>query len=180
MWPWGHLAFGYLAYSTLVHLSSGDAPRDYPALALMFGTQFPDLVDKPLAWSLGILPNGRSLSHSLLVGLVVVGVVYASAARVDRRTLGVGFGVGYLSHLFADALYPLVAGEFHYVGFLAWPIVPAIQYETDRALLAYLASFQLTPQTGFELVLFGVALVVWLRDGTPGIPTSLGSRRPDD
>ena len=60
MWPWGHLALGYLLHSPLARARFGRPPTDRATLLLVIGTQLPDLVDKPLAWWLGVLPAGRS------------------------------------------------------------------------------------------------------------------------
>lgn len=162
MWPWGHLAAGYLLYRI------GRRPLDGPAvLALVAGTQLPDLVDKPFAWTVPLLPNGRSLSHSLLIvpPLLVVLAVLASGRR--RRVL-VALGVGYLTHLATDAVYPLLQGEFYYLGFLGWPLVPPIDYGTSQGILAHFLAFELTPRSGFEILLFATAVVAWLLDGKPG------------
>ena len=48
MWPWEHLAIGYLAYSLLGRLAWRRPPTVGTAITVAFGTQFPDLVDKPL------------------------------------------------------------------------------------------------------------------------------------
>ena len=61
MWPWEHLAFGYLLWSLWLRARGRSLPGDWEALVLVFATQLPDLVDKPLAWQLGVLPGGRSL-----------------------------------------------------------------------------------------------------------------------
>ena len=48
MWPWEHLTIGYLAYSLLSRLAWRRPPTVGTAITVAFGTQFPDLVDKPL------------------------------------------------------------------------------------------------------------------------------------
>ena len=49
MWPWEHLAFGYVLYSLGVRTLRGRTPRGPPVLVLAVATQVPDLLDKPLA-----------------------------------------------------------------------------------------------------------------------------------
>ncbi|PSQ17916.1 hypothetical protein BRC99_00275 [Halobacteriales archaeon QS_7_69_60] len=66
MLPWGHLAVGYLAYSLAVRGRTGGPPAGLATAALAVGTQFPDLIDKPLVAWVSLLPSGRSLGHSLL------------------------------------------------------------------------------------------------------------------
>jgi len=172
MWPWGHLAAGYLCY----RVANREAPAAGPASALAVGTQLPDLIDKPLAWSVQVLPNGRSLGHSLLVA---VPVLVALVLLVDerRRRVAVALATGYLTHLATDALYPFVHGEWYYLGFLGWPVVPPVEYETGQSFLAHLLAFSVTPRTGFEVLLFVVALAVWYRDGRPGMRAPVESAR---
>jgi len=69
MWPWGHLAVGYVAFSVFVRFRLGRQPSGHAALALAVATQLPDLIDKPLAWQFGLLSSGISVAHSILVGV---------------------------------------------------------------------------------------------------------------
>jgi hypothetical protein len=98
MWPWGHLAVGYFLYSPFARARFGRPPTDRATLWLAVGTQLPDLVDKPLAWRLGVLPAARTLGHSLLTITVVSMLVYAYFERRDRAHVALAFGVGYTSH----------------------------------------------------------------------------------
>ncbi|AEN07844.1 Protein of unknown function DUF457, transmembrane (plasmid) [halophilic archaeon DL31] len=188
MWPWGHLAVGYLCYSLLARAID----RRVSALAVVAvaaGTQFPDLIDKPLAWSLAVLPNGRSLAHSLitatLVGLVLFAVARTVDARVDTRQVGTdggtglvrpaavhlvgAFMLGYGSHLLSDGLHAIVDGEFAVLAYLGWPLLPAIQYGGPKSFVGHFAAMELTPFLALEFVLAGLALVVWYTDGRPGL-----------
>ena len=169
MWPWGHLAVGYLLYSLYTHRRFNRPPQDYTTLALVVGTQFPDLLDKPLAWTLGLLPTGRSLTHSLLTALLIIVLLRVLVRHHTQRPLVAAFSLGYLSHLAADSLYSLIVGEYYYLGFLAWPVIPAIEYPTDKSFAGHVVGIELTPYFLFQLVLFGLALGVWRRDGAPGL-----------
>jgi membrane-bound metal-dependent hydrolase YbcI (DUF457 family) len=169
MWPWGHLAVGYLLYSLFVHVSARRAPDGYATVALALGTQFPDLVDKPLAWTLGVIPNGRSLAHSLILALVFLTALTVALRLLDRGTVATAFAVGYLSHLFADALDPLLAGDFYLLGFLAWPLVPAIQYETEQSFVAHLQELSPAALASDEGLFALLMVVLWLYDGAPGL-----------
>ena len=171
MWPWGHLAAGYLVYTAYTRLHTGDPPADVPALVALLGTQLPDLVDKPLAWSLVVLPTGRSLGHSLVVGAVVLPVAWALAARRDARPLAAALSIGWLSHLLGDALYPLVNGEFAHVAFLAWPLLPLPAYEVEASFAAHFALLSPSPTLAFELALVALASFAWHADGYPGLAT---------
>lgn len=166
MWPWGHLAVGYLLYS---YVQKHTVLKDKPVLALLLGTQFPDIVDKPLAWTFTVLPTGRTLGHSLLITGILVFIVYRFTVPGSRQRelLGV-FGLGYLSHLAADALLPIIEWELQYLSFLIWPLVQSPTYETAPSFSAHLASIELTPFFIAQLVLAGMALRRWLKDGMPG------------
>ncbi|MFC4448408.1 metal-dependent hydrolase [Halorussus aquaticus] len=178
MWPWEHLAVGYLCYSLLVHALYGRAPRAWPVAAVALGTQFPDLVDKPLAWTFGVLPSGHSLAHSLFAALPVAALAVTVAAALDRRSVGAAFAFGYLSHLPADVFYPLLVGGEPNYGFLLWPAIPASGTETGVGFLAMvrtlfaryvteLASGAISAYVAVELGLLASVVALWLYDGTP-------------
>ena len=178
MWPWEHLAVGYLCYSLGVHLFARRAPRGWPVVALAVGTQFPDLVDKPLAWTFAVLPAGHSLAHSLFVALPASALAVLVAWGLDRRQVGVAFAVGYLSHLPADVVYPALIGGHPNVGFLFWPVVPAVETQTDLGFVemvrtlfvryaAELRSGRLTAYVAAEVGLLLSTFLLWLHDGSP-------------
>jgi hypothetical protein len=179
MWPWEHLAVGYLAYAALVHLVARRPPAGDAVVVLAVATQLPDLIDKPLAWSLAVLPSGASLAHSLAFALPATLVALALARRVGHTRLGVAFAVGYLLHLPADALYPALLGRGPKVAFLFWPFVPVPagsasgflpQFEALLStFLAYLATPRGTAYLVGEVVLLGSALALYAYDGTPGL-----------
>lgn len=171
MWPWAHAAVGYLLYTLFVRVRSRRRPAGPAVLVLALGTQLPDLVDKPLAWYVPVLPTGRSLAHSLLVGGLVVALVFAYARRTDRTHLGTAFAVGYLSHPLADGLHPFVQGEWHFLAYLAWPVLPSPEYEGPESVLTRLAQLEPTPSFLFGLALTAVAALLWARHGYPGLET---------
>jgi membrane-bound metal-dependent hydrolase YbcI (DUF457 family) len=164
MLPWGHLAVGYL----LGRRSLSRLPSPHlGALVLAFATQLPDLVDKTFAWYLPVLPGGRSLAHSLLTAGVVVSLVWVWTVRRNRQAVGTVFAIGYLSHVFADALHPLVSGELASLSFLVWPLLPLPGYEGPTGVSLLLA-VEPTPFVLFELGLTLLAVALWVRDDAPG------------
>jgi membrane-bound metal-dependent hydrolase YbcI (DUF457 family) len=170
MWPWGHLAAGYLLYRGLDRTRVPDA---MPVLALALGTQLPDLIDKPLAWTIPLLPNGRSFGHSLVIAFpILVGLLLLTDGR--RRRLVIALATGYLTHLGTDALYPALDGNWYYVGFLGWPIVPPIEYPGESTgIVSHFLTFELTLTSGFEIGLLAGAVLLWLRDHKPGWEAAL-------
>lgn len=196
MWPWEHLAVGYLCYALLAH-ARGRRVTEAAALAVAFGTQFPDLVDKPLSWSLNLLPAGI-FAHSLLVAVPVAALAVLIARGRGRTDAGLGFAVGYLSHLPADAFPPVLFGEAPSWWMLFWPVTarpgsapvsdPILGPGAGAGILSnveyyfgdYLTAL-LGPRAwlyvGAELLLVGAAVAVWWRDGRPGLATVRGVLR---
>lgn len=168
MWPLGHAAVGYLCYTALHRTRTETPPSGIAVVALLVGSQFPDLVDKPLAWYLGVLPTGRSLAHSLVVIGPLVAVGYLLATRYDHREYGIAFGVGALAHLLADSLPALWGGTD--VPYLLWPLLAVEPYESGAPTIVGLLVESLgDPYFLAEFALAGLALGVWQRDGYPGV-----------
>jgi hypothetical protein len=183
VFPWGHIAVGYLCYSLLSHLR-GRTPTGVSTVALVVGTQFPDLVDKPLSWSLDLLPAGV-FAHTVFVAVPVAVLVLVAARRFGRTELGVAFAVGYLSHLPTDVLPSVVFSDDPSYWFLFWPVL-ARPAETDvsnpvvgpgaGAGLVENATYYfhdyLTEIVSLQgivyLVVFAGIFALWLSDGHPG------------
>ena len=170
MLPWGHLAVGYLAYSLAVRGRTGGPPAGLAVAALAVGTQFPDLIDKPLVAWVSLLPSGRSLGHSLLFAAACgVGLWYLGR-RFDRPDVASAFLFRQLAHVVADALPTALTGRWSELGFLLWPVTPAFRYSgDDRELVEYLLA-ELTTPPHHELGLFALAAALWVADGRPGLP----------
>ena len=173
MLPWGHLAVGYLCVSLAVRARYRVPPQGPAVIAVAIGTQLPDLIDKPLAWTFGLIPSGRSLAHSLVFLAVLAAIVWILATRYDRRVEGATFIGGYLSHVFADVLPAAMAGEWTKLGSLLWPItsVPPYSDEMDYSIIGFFLELELADVVSPELGLTIVAIALWVYDGTPGIGT---------
>jgi len=173
MLPWGHLAVGYLVYSLGVRLRHGVPPEGPAVIALAVGTQLPDLIDKPLAWTFEILPSGRSLGHSLLFVVLLGVIVWTVGKRYNRRSAAGAFLVGYLSHMVVDVLPAVRAGQWEIVGALLWPLLPVYEYpgEQGRGIVEFLLALDLTtlPLMGVVASVFMMGL--WMFDGLPGVRT---------
>lgn len=180
MWPWEHLAFGYVCFSLYSHARWGEAPSAGAAVAVAIASLLPDLVDKPLSWSFGLFPAGYSVTHSAFVAPLLAGLVLALAARAGRRRVGVAFAWGYGLHLLADVVSPLRSGGGVALYKLLWPVVSLPPYETDLGLAARTALYLRRWVAGgasSELALALVAyaavhlavVALWLYDGAPGV-----------
>ncbi|WP_132060440.1 metal-dependent hydrolase [Halorussus amylolyticus] len=183
MWPWEHLAVGYVAYSLSTRAFGSGAPRGAAVIALAVGTQFPDLVDKPLAWALGVLPSGHSLAHSVFFAVPASALAVVVGAALGRRRVGVAFGFGYLAHLPGDVVSPMLLGGRANVGFLFWPVVPAPESEASIGfveMVGYLfgrylnevLTGQLSAYVAVELGLLASVALLWVLDGMPPVRTA--------
>jgi len=190
MWPWEHLAVGYLAYSLYCRLRADGPPGGRPVVALAVGSQFPDLVDKPLSWSLGLLASGHSLGHSVFVAVPVAALAVLAGGALGRRRAGEGFAVGYLVHLPSDVFYPLIRGGRPNADAVLWPLTsaPASEanaglFETFRRLFGRYASellaADLTAYLALELGLLVGVVALWIYDGMPPF-RALAARAPED
>lgn len=178
MWPWEHVAVAYLLVSLGARAFDYDPPTDAVALVVVAGALFPDLVDKPLGWVLGVLPGGRTLAHSLLVAVPVSALAIALARRHRRTALGVAFAVAYLSHLPLDSLASGLDDGTYETGFLLWPLYASETGSTDAIVfhvaelfdqfVTYLASPRGRLYVVFEIALLATSAIAWWRDGRPG------------
>lgn len=175
MWPWGHLAVAYVLYSLYSRARFRRPPRPAPALAAAFGSQFPDLIDKPLAWGLGVLPGGRTLAHSLAFAGPVLAAVFLAALVYDRVEPATAFAIAHLSHLATD-LSPRVAlgypfgSEYLFWPFLARPFAYGARAFEPPDVVALAVRPFTDPSTyfGAQFALFALALGLWYLDGSPG------------
>ena len=181
MWPWGHLAFGYVFYSLVSRLWFDEPPRGPAVYVLAIATQIPDLVDKPLSWVFGVIPTGYSVAHSVFVAVPLGVAVALLAWRRDHLGAGIAFVVGYWSHLLGDLVVGVATSQPNVLGRVLWPVVTLSPYAErmgaiDRAL-HYLVQFVAQIRTGDDPTLllvylgpFAVAFLVWIVDGMPGFP----------
>ena len=180
MWPWEHVLVAYVLYSVYSRVWLERAPDDRAVLVVPVAALLPDLIDKPLAWQLTVLPGGRSLAHSLLFAMPLVAVVALLARRLGATDAGLAFGVAYLSHLPADSFYAAVTdGERVDLGYAVWPLGTVDPSPTtgflDR-LVEVLLDFSalLTGPGGWRFLalqgsLLAMAIGLWVVDGTPGL-----------
>lgn len=174
---WGiskHLAFGYLLYSIIQHWRGG-SPDWQTVSVLLFGTMFPDLIDKALVFS-GFLGYGRGFAHSLLTAVPLILLTRSLTRRLNRAELGTAFGIGYLSHIPIDLYGPLLTGSTDMdTAFLLWPVL------VEHSLGIETPQFWISRSVLF-LTILGAAFLLWLYDGMPIVSdivryVALASRR---
>lgn len=163
MWPLVHPAVGYLLYAGVVRATDGRPPGDRTTPVVVLGALLPDLLDLPVRWA-GLGPDVRLLGHTLLFVGPVLLVAWWVARRAGTPRLALAFAIGLASHLAADALWPLLYGDVHELGFVLWPVTESRPYEPSKPI-ATVGGFD---ARWVEYGLLGVGLGCWLRDGTPG------------
>lgn len=177
MWPWEHLALAYVLYSLVANVALRASPSARETIAVGVGSQVPDLVDKPLAWTFEITATGYSIGHSIFVAPFVCLAVYAVAARRGHPAIAGAFSLAYLSHPFADLLSQFLREPVVDLRTILWPIASPppgspggfldhfVRYFVRyvNQLLAGGPSLQIALQS-----LLGLAVVaLWLSDGAP-------------
>lgn len=126
MEPINHVLLALLpvgAYALVRHRRLPSGPL---VLTAVFAGLFADIVDKPLAWTFGLVPSGRMVAHSLVISLPLLVCLLVIAYRTDRLHYGVAFTWGHLAHIAGD-FYPLLQqGRSYYYGpNLFWPLKQA-------------------------------------------------------
>lgn len=178
MWPWEHLAFGYLLYSFYSHARWNTAPTARTAGVVTIASQIPDLIDKPFGWWLGVLPGGRTFAHSLLTAIPAIVLVALVGWFLHANRAAIAFAIGYLSHIAGDIIYPLIVKRELRTGFLFWPITgtdvePTAPVGHITELVADFVAFLLTSvgvvYLVVEILLISTAIVVWWYDDAPGL-----------
>ncbi|MFC6726824.1 metal-dependent hydrolase, partial [Halobium palmae] len=154
MMPWGHFLVAFVPFAAY-RVARGRRPDADSVFLLLVATQFPDLVDKPLAWTLGVFPSGRLLAHSVVFAVPLVLIVSAAAWHRSRPDLGALFTFGYLSHLYTDSLGLLRQGaEYYFLPNLFFPLV-APNPDHRTTFVAQFAEVEPTPT-----VLLAVAAIL--------------------
>jgi membrane-bound metal-dependent hydrolase YbcI (DUF457 family) len=167
MWPVGHGSVAYVLYALSTRWRSDAELSHGASILVVFGGLLPDLVDKPFSWYLGVLPAGRSLSHSLLFLVPLVTILYLLSRARGRGELGFAFGLGVLSHPLADAL-PVLWGRGT-ATYLLWPLLSIEEPESYPTVSELLRHSLTDPYFLVEFMLLGVALALWRADGYPGL-----------
>jgi len=140
-----------VAYCALRHRR---LPSWHVGSAVAVGSLLPDLVDKPLAHSLSLLPSGRVFLHSLPIAIPIAIVAMAYGWQTNRVPTAGGFVVGLLLHPFGDFDAQLRAGAVP--AHMLWPLVPVETRFTEP--------FWTVPWTLFSAVVLACLAVLLARD----------------
>jgi hypothetical protein len=178
MWPWEHAILGYLACSIFCHVRYGEPPTGAATIAVVFGSLLPDLIDKPLAWSVGLVETGYAIGHSVFFAVPLVVVVGVWAASAGRPRAGITFGIGYVLHPPADIVVQMTGGGGVDLTLVLWPIATYGEVETTNGFLlesfrrielfrADLFAGDLSTYMWAQLVITVAVFCLWLYDGAP-------------
>jgi len=129
--------------------------------ATVIGSQFPDLVDKPLAHQFSVLPSGRVFMHSLPFAIPVALGVLAYGWQTDRPRVAGAFVGAYGLHLLGDTYHTILNGQIP--PDLLWPFVAA-QSRPPVPFWAGVNGINVQLWTAFSGVMLGVTVVVVIRD----------------
>ncbi|TKX52721.1 metal-dependent hydrolase [Halorubrum sp. SS7] len=174
MLPLGHLAFAYLWYALYAATSTHRLPARLALLPLAFGSQFPDLIDKPLAY-IGVLTYGRSLAHSLFTFALCTFTVWwlatwlrgrwSAETRPERLRIvtPAAFAIGYASHLLGDTYRFLLSGDLWAARVLLYPLFPVPESPADD-IAPWIRLFEIYQEMGThpQITLIVVAIVVFV------------------
>lgn len=130
---------------------------------IFVGSQFPDLIDKPLAHQFYLLPSGRVFVHSLPIAIPMCCLVAWYAWRTDRPRAGGAFIFACLSHLVADNWRALSPPNPALSNDLLWPFRPA----TPRPAVPHWAgaeSINVRLWTAFSIVVMAIVAYYLYRD----------------
>ena len=177
MWPWEHAILGYLVYSVFCHVRYGKPPTGAATIAVVFASLLPDLIDKPLAWSLGLVETGYAIGHSVFFTVPLVVAVGVWAASAGRPRVGSAFGIGYVLHPPADIVFQMTGGGVH-LGIVLWPVATYGEVEATNGFLweslrrielfrADLFAGDLSVYMWIQLVITVLVFCLWLYDGAP-------------
>lgn len=139
--------------------------RCLPSLELtavtFVGSQFPDLIDKPLALQLNLIPTGRVFMHSLPIAIPVWVFIVIYSWKTNRLRGGSAFVFASALHLIADNYPTVAAGQMP--SDLLWPFLSA----TPRPHIPYWAgpmSINIHLYTLFSVAVLSVTAYYFLQD----------------
>lgn len=128
---------------------------------VFIGSQFPDLVDKPLAHTVVIIPSGRVFMHSLPFAIPISILVLWYGIATDRPELSDGFVFAYLIHIFSDWQHMLRAGELP--PNLFWPFIEPLPSPVEP-FWAGPGDINVSLWTIFSIVVLSSTLVIIAMD----------------
>ncbi|WP_434530811.1 metal-dependent hydrolase [Haloarcula sp. NS06] len=192
MLPHAHLAFAYIAFSSYAHSAFRRAPGQREALAILVGSQFSDIIDKPLIFLGEPFVSGRTVAHSVLVVFPAIFILTLICRQyIQDGKIAFAFGLSWILQPFVDAsifiIHGTVARDFIEISFLVWPFtIPADNIVQMLSNINYVETAiqqkpvwmaQRVPKKQnlrnwirtFEILITIIFAIFWYHDGAPGI-----------
>jgi hypothetical protein len=165
------------------------SPDGSEAVLVAFAALLPDLVDKPLAWGLGVVTTGYGPAHSVLVAVPIVATLATWRSASGHPWQAIAFATGYLLHLPGDVLYAYVTNGVFVPAVVLWPVATTapVGFRAGflQQTLALLGQFRadifagdVTTYMWLQLGLMGLAVLLWVYDGAPPLRDSRRLTRP--
>lgn len=126
MLPWSHFPVAAVPVTAYIWWQDRQFPTAKSLFIVGVGSQFPDLIDKPLAHQFFLLPSGRVGAHSLPIAIPIAIVALYVAWKLNPRRAGAVFVFAYASHIVADYYKLLVRPNPKSPTGLFWPLVPPV------------------------------------------------------
>lgn len=161
MFPHEHLLVALLPIVVYVGVRDRQLPTRGVVFATVVGSQFPDLIDKPLAHQFGILPSGRVFMHSLPFAIPIAVCILAYGWQTNRPRVAGAFVVAYVLHLVGDTYQILRTRQIP--ADLLWPFVAA-QSRPKVPFWAGVGGINVRLWTVFSVAVLTVTLGMVLRD----------------
>ncbi|TKX61873.1 metal-dependent hydrolase [Halorubrum sp. GN12_10-3_MGM] len=161
MFPLEHFLVALLPILAYALIRNRQLPSKGLLFAVFLGSQFPDLIDKPLAYWVGILPSGRVFTHSLPIAIPIAVIVLGYGWRTDRLQIAGGFVAAYLFHLLGDTYRVLLTGQIPPM--LVWPSV-TLQRHSRLPSWAGIDGINVRMWNLFSLLVLTVILAILIRD----------------
>lgn len=161
MFPHEHLIVALLPVGVYIAVRDRRLPTPAIGVVTAIGSQFPDLVDKPLAHQFGLLPSGRVFMHSLPFALPIAILILVYGWQTARLRLAGAFVSAYLLHLLGDTYRVLLVGRVP--ADLLWPFVAA-QPRPGVPFWAGVNAINVRLWTAFSAMVLTVTLVMLGRD----------------
>ncbi|RLM49985.1 metal-dependent hydrolase [Halorubrum sp. Atlit-28R] len=161
MFPHEHLLVALLPIVVYVGIRDRQLPTRGVVFVTSIGSQFPDLIDKPLAHQFGVLPSGRVFIHSLPFAIPIAGCILVYGWQTDRLRVAGAFVVAYLLHVLGDTYQVLRTGKIP--ADLLWPFVAA-QARPEVPFWAGVDGVNVRLWTAFSVAVLVVTLGVVVRD----------------
>ena len=163
MLPPEHFLVAFIPLLVYVLVRDKQLPSLRFVAVVFLGTQFPDLIDKPLAHQFGVLPSGRVFMHSLPTAIPVLLIIGFYGWKTNRIRLSSAFIFSHLSHLLADNYRLLIQSNPRIPADLLWPLTQPIARPVTPHW-AGTGGINVYLWTGFSMIVLSISTYAMIHD----------------